>query len=47
VGPDPGGESWEHHQKHFDELIEAVTEKQEPHTESTEPTIEPEVELAP
>jgi hypothetical protein len=47
VGPDLGGESWEHYQKRLDELIEAVTEKQEPHTETEEPKIEPEVELAP
>ena len=33
IGPDPGGESWEHYRRRWQELLEPIFHQHMPHTE--------------
>lgn len=36
IGPDPGGESWDHYQSRYQELLEALFHQHMPHVEISE-----------
>ena len=41
LGPDPGGESWDHYQNRVNEMIEELLHKHPPHIETEPPVITP------